>query len=57
MLHQKEARPADGFMLADGAAAGAGETIPLFEDEAAMLAHRGNDLETQARSGGPEDMG
>jgi hypothetical protein len=44
-------------MLADRAAAGAGEAVAFFEDKATMLAHRGDDLEMQAGSGGPGEMG
>jgi hypothetical protein len=51
---QRKARPADGFMLADGTAAGAGEAVPFFEDKAAVSAHRRDDLEMQA---GPRGSG
>ena len=44
-------------MLAEGAAAGAGEAVPLFKDKAAVLANRGDDPELLARSGGPGEVG
>lgn len=56
IFHHREARPADGFVLAEGTAAGAGEPVPFFEDKAAVFAHRGDDLEMQAGSRGPGEM-
>jgi hypothetical protein len=44
-------------VLAEGAAAGAGEAVAFFEDEATVFAHRGDDLEMEAGAGSLGEMG
>ena len=44
--HQGEARAADGLVLAQRAAAGAGEAVTFAKHKAAVFAHRRDDLKT-----------
>jgi hypothetical protein len=57
LLYQCKARPADGLVLAKGAAAGAGEAVPLFKDKTAVFADRGDELKTPPGSRGPGQVG
>ena len=50
-------RAADGFVLAQGAAAGASEAFPLAKPEAAVFAHCGDDAKMHSGAGGAGEVG